>query len=565
MSPRGPRHKDSKPGFSKRGPQVAGHLYAPQLSERFGLLPAAALLVALASVVAAAYGPFYSNPLVSDDLFHLYHYRQVLSLPLSEYLSFHPFAVFRPLFWLLESALYRLSGFNPATYHFAGLALHVAVSALVCALAFMLTRDRLLSALSAGVFALSYLHSEPLLLRISQVHVFGAFWALLTLITYIHARQRERRRAYLLSVVLFYVAIFSNQAVVGILFVCLFYDLVYPRAEESFGRRFFASCLRLAPCIPAVALSVAVYIYRSQLSRFTYVSNVVRNLVTLLSHPWYYFGPQGITDVFQRSSSALDLAKGLLEAPNALMIIALLLSAGVTGALFLWKIFRGEPLERLGCFFFLANYLPFISYYGPERRYFYLPMVGFSMVVSYWFLKVFRWSGSAPTQPSRRPTVLRLAGVLVLSLWVAYQVSFIRQAGQDYRTAGVMVSKALDDLDFYAPFAKGSRLYIKGLPRTVRYAIAFHPHFLQALLRFRLNDPTLTARWFWPEETFPPAPPGTRFFLYSDRRLLEVVGPVASQTTLKNRGPEPGPSEMGLPATHYVNGRRNRHEPLFSK
>lgn len=524
MSPRGPLHKESRPGLSKGSPDVQSGPAARQPRESFGLLPGAALLLGLAFVVAAAYGPFYDNPFVSDDLFHLYHYRQALQLPLSKYLSFHPFEVFRPLFWLMASSLYHLFGFEPAVYHATGLALHAANSALLGVLAFMLTRSRLHATLSAGLFALSYLHSEPLLLRIAQVHVLGGFWTLLTLIAYVHFRLEERRWAYLLSVAFFFAAVFSNQAAVGIIFVCLFLDLLNPQGGASKGQRLLDSCLRLTPYLAAAGLSAAAYVYRGQLGRFTHLSNAARNAVTLLSHTWYHFGPQGITELFGRSSSPLAFAKGLAQAPNSLMIAALLATAAGTGALFLWKVFRGEPLERLGCFFFLVSFLPFISYFGLERRYFYIPMMGFSMVVSYWFIKIFGWWDQARPSSTTKRAALRLTGLLVLSVWVAYQVSFIRQAGGDYRRAGLMVSEALGDLDSYGPFAPKSRLYVRGLPRNVRYAIAFHPHFLQSLLRFRLEEPTLTVRWLWPEDAFPPAAPGTRLFDYRDQKLQEVEG-----------------------------------------
>ncbi len=65
------------------------------------------------------------------------------------------------------------------------------------------SRDRVLATLASLLFALSYLHSETLLLRIAQVHDLGGLWFLLSLIAYIYYRQVKQKAAYVASLALF--------------------------------------------------------------------------------------------------------------------------------------------------------------------------------------------------------------------------------------------------------------------------------------------------------------------------------------------------------------------------
>ncbi|MDA2916819.1 hypothetical protein MYX64_08285 [Nitrospinae bacterium AH_259_B05_G02_I21] len=511
------------------------------------------LILALAVLAVTVYGPFYNNPLVHEDIFYLYHYREVLHMPLAELtspLSSVPgtSAYFRPIFWFFESAIYHFFGLNPIAYHAAGLGLHLINATLVSILAFLVSRNRTHAALAALFFFLSYLHSEPLLFRIAQVHILGGFWFLLSLIAYIHYRQSERRWAFLVSVVLFYVAVFSNQATIGLVAILLLYDMVYPRPDSSLGRTFVLSCRRLFAFLPAIGLSLALSLELAK-GKYSIGINLIRNVITILSYPWYYFGfPGGVTILYKQSSSVFAFVMSLLNAPVAGTIIARLLCAAGTVALFVWRVLRGTKLERFGCLFFLLAFIPFSLSGGIVNWYFYIPIIGFSLVISYWFLQFWGWTASSFSSFPRRQMAVRFASILVLTGWVIYQVSYIGQMGRDYRAAGMIYSQVVHDLEQLGPFDGDKPLFVKGLPRIHGYARTIEKKLLQYAFRVHLKKPTLLVHWVDQTATFPHRFPKARFLIYRNQQLVEV-SPSEESSGLSDRpglsSPELGSGEAG--------------------
>lgn len=353
----------------------------------------AAVVVLLGVLAAALYGPFYDNPLNHSDLHDLHAYKDAIFMPLADIIYLKPlFLVFRPVFWFAASAQYYFFGLNPVGYHLTSFSLHVLNATLVSLLAFQLTRDRRQALLAGLLFFLWYHHGDALFWAVSLVHLLGGFFFILSLMAYVHFRKRDRLWAFFASVALFYVAVFTNQATVSLVATCLLYDVVYRPHRSSLGKTVAFSCLRLSLYLPAVVLNTAISSYRWTLERrFVLDMNVVKNLVTVLSHPWYFFGPQGVTGVFRGSDSLVEFAKRLLEEPNMGAIVALVFCAFVTGALLLWRGLKGAPVERFGSAFYLLAFLPFFVKTGVDRRYFYLPLIGLTLFLSFWVLKAFRW------------------------------------------------------------------------------------------------------------------------------------------------------------------------------
>ncbi|MDA2932388.1 hypothetical protein MYX19_04455, partial [Nitrospinae bacterium AH-259-F20] len=289
-------------------------------------------MLTLTALTAVIYGPFYDNPLIYETTYHLYHYREVLDIPLAALVSFWPLTPFRPVSWFSYSVIYHFFGLNPLAYYAVSFSLHLINATLLSTLAYRLSRDRILAVLAAMVFFLSYHHSEVLLWKNAQSQVIGGFWFLLSLIAYIQHRQKKRWWAFLVSLMCFYLAVFSSQATIGLVAICLLYDMIYPPSGWSLGRAVASSCLRLTAFLPAIGLAVAIALHRGNLVKRYFLSFIspVKNVITILSHPWYSFGPQGVTDLYRQSPSALALVRNLLEAPNSGAIVALLLCAAGT-------------------------------------------------------------------------------------------------------------------------------------------------------------------------------------------------------------------------------------------
>jgi hypothetical protein len=519
-------------------------------AERVGLLWTVFLLLTLSMLTAVIYAPFINNPLVLEDLYYLHIYSAILYLPFWKVLFFHPLVIFRPVFWYLSSATYYFFGLNPVAYHLISLGLHLANAALLAILAFKLSRNRSHALTAAVLFHLSYLHSDAIFFTIAQVHLLGGLWFLPSLLAYIHHRQTNQYWFFLASLGLFYVAVFSNQSTIGLPVVCFLYDTIYRPSASPLRQSIVPSLLRLSTFVPAVAISLAISLQRGDVAiRYLLGSNLIKNAVTILSHPWYRFGPQGVIDLFRQSPSSLEFVKNLLEAPNAGTIIALILCAGATGVLFFWRIYRGTPLERFGSLFFLLTFLPFVPYQAVDRRYFYIPMMGLTLVVAHWLLLLWNYQTSPSPHGAKTKAALRTALIILMAVWMSYQISFTRQVGHDYRSAGYLVSRVIANLENSAPFGQEEHLFIKGLPKMLGFAYVFQPVFLEPLLRIELRNPTLRVEWIEPDGRFPPHFPEARFFIYKNQKLMEVTP-----------RPEPG-SRRG---TGKHRSFSQRPKPLFS-
>lgn len=130
--------------------------------------------------------------------------------------------------------------------------------------------------------------------------------------------------------------------------------------------------------------------------------------------------------------------------------------------------------------------------------------------------------------PTRRSLshAARSAVVLLLVGWVAYQVSFIRSDGRDFRTAGTIVSQVVSSLEGLPSFQDTEHLFLKGLPSRHGKEAVFYDSIFEPFFRANLENPDLEVHRLDRSEPFPRPFPGARFLLYRDQELVEVQPPM---------------------------------------
>jgi protein O-mannosyl-transferase len=129
-----------------------------------------------------------------------------------------------PLTWLSLMLDTEIYGGWAGGYHLTNVLLHAA-SAVVLFLALKLaTGRRLQSAFVAALFALHPLHVESVAWVAERKDVLSTLFGLLSLFTYLRYAKAGRRRAYVVSFLLFLCSLLSKQALVTLPFVFLLLD-----------------------------------------------------------------------------------------------------------------------------------------------------------------------------------------------------------------------------------------------------------------------------------------------------------------------------------------------------
>ena len=160
------------------------------------------------------------NPLVVHP-----HVRDVLMTPVAG--NYHPLTV-------LSLALnYRISRYQPASYHWFNLLLHLANTGLVFAFVWMLSRRRFWTAVATSLFfGIHPMHVESVAWISERKDVLYAFFCLLGLIAYL--RYLERRRWAWLAACLaaFVLSLASKPAAVVFPFTLLALDYFFRRTDR---------------------------------------------------------------------------------------------------------------------------------------------------------------------------------------------------------------------------------------------------------------------------------------------------------------------------------------------
>jgi tetratricopeptide (TPR) repeat protein len=231
-----------------------------------------------------------------------------------------PANYWRPLFllWLLLNR--TLFGYAPLGWHFSALALHVAVTGLVYALARKLTGERLTAALAALIFGV-----HPVLIE-TVAWVSGATDSLLALfllpafLLYLAARppgvRRPRRMAA--SLAFFAAALLVKETAVVLPLLVFAYAWIRPDGETPHARKLRAA---LAATAPYLAVTAAYLVARAfVLHGLGHDQNQASLLSLLLTWPsllWLYLRlllfPYGVSPYYDlRLVTAVDLRHVLL-------------------------------------------------------------------------------------------------------------------------------------------------------------------------------------------------------------------------------------------------------------
>ena len=392
-----------------------------------------------------------------------------------------------PVTWLTHGADYVVWGMNPFGYHLGNVLLHAANAALVYALALRLlgaampgaaiVPRRLGAAAATLAFALHPLRAESVAWITERRDVLSAFFALASVLAYLHfcAAAEGRRARYLASLGLFALGLLSKSMLVSLPAVFLVLDVyplrrLQPRAWRSPAARTVVleklPYLALALASVAVTSSVMARTVRvTSLALYPVSARLAMAAYSLVFYPWKLLAPLDLMPMYE-----LPVHVSLLE-PRFLVPMALVVVTTV--ALVLARHRWPAGLAIWLAYAALLAPVSGLAHAGPQLvadRFSYLPSLALALLLG------------AGVVAATRQAVLGRAVLVAAGLWIASMASLTWAQVQAWHDTDTLFAYAIEvDPDCgwcYAQYggALGNRGDLPGAIPLLERAAALRPH-----------------------------------------------------------------------------------------
>lgn len=412
--------------------------------------PARVFMLAVCVLILLTFGTGLDNKPVAEDFIRG-----------SELLTLAEDRQFRPTFGVMMELLWAFAGppwLASAAYHWASLGIHLVATLMLFGAARQLPMTPSQAAVVTLLFALYPRHHEPVFWPAATPHPLMTVFFLFSLGCYLRARRRRQRRWYVLAVLGYVGALLSSEASYAGLGLLLAYEVIWrdPAGGAGFWRRVAGPARRLAPFLLAAVAYVTILIVGG---------GGLSELFSSTRQGGYYH-------VFFRPGQFVDLAGYLsytvlpfvpLRTASVIAKLGMAVFAGIVlGASLLW----GSRLIRFGAVWVTLAVLPFVLAvpFGNADRYFYLPAVGFCLMVVGWWHKLYRWLAARPGAHSRRAAWA--IGLTLLSLYGAVAIGTLQMRAHEWHRAGELVAGMLNTIYARHPsVAPGQTFYFLNLPQ----------------------------------------------------------------------------------------------------
>lgn len=391
------------------------------------LLPPLALLFG-----ALVFLPVLGNSFWADDygwvsraMAMLHHPEQWLAPTKSDY---------RPLASLSFLLNLRLSGIDPAGYYAFNLVLHLAVAALVMALARRLTGSRLAAGLAGLLFAAGVGHyGEAITWICGRTGPLADLCSLAALLFHWEALERGRARDRALSVACFALALSARESAVMLPVLLLLLEW----ARGATLRELLAP-RRLATYLPYAVLLAADLIYEFGILRAG--SPILQSEYVVGPHAAAHFA-EYLVRMFLPviPSSILVPVSPALRAPLQALFAVLMVGVPLLW-LVVWLRSGASRAVRFGVLWMAITLLPYVFFtFRTSTRYLYTPAIGLALVLAVAGERALR----SPSAMRRRAALVALALLLIAQAAVIQVI--IRRHGAEQRAQSPTLDRDLRD------------------------------------------------------------------------------------------------------------------------
>lgn len=347
-------------------------------------------VLVLAALVAASYVSSLFYPFMWDDKQLVLHNEGLRHGWTSVVNAFNPakwagrnddaglISFFRPTQTLLSVFDYQVWGLNPFGFHLSNTLIHLFNTVFLFFLALRLTGERVTSLAAASIFAVHPAHTESVTFISARVDLLATAFLLPSFYLYIAAGKRMLSWRYPVSLVLFWLALFSKEMAVTLPALVSLYSWIY---EDRGGRikKAVPFFLLLGAYIAYRVFGLEVFVSQHQMradvvTLASTAAAAVFDYMRLLVFPYplkaYYiltwYGP-----------GSLKALAGFAVLIAAVLLFALLyLSKRKTAAFCLaWTFIALAPVMNIGA----------LGEFSIAERYLYIPSIGFSILAGLFF------------------------------------------------------------------------------------------------------------------------------------------------------------------------------------
>lgn len=336
--------------------------------------------------------------------------------------------------------MYSAFWLNQTVYHIVSIFLHFCAAALVFLIAKKIMKDYFLAVVCAFLFVILSGYSETIFWISATGFLFNGVFSLLGLLLFIYWKEKQSRIYLILSVLSVVCSLLFHELGVIVPFLIILYDIVY-------GEKFVPSRSRfkkyyLAYLIPLIPYFMLRFIAQSHWSGGDYNYNLLKVPYNFVGNTISYF----FLALFGPAS--LPISTALRNFSKVHIIIAGIALLGVLYVLgiFYRKVVRNMVIEErniviFGFLFAVIALLPFLGLGNVTSRYSYLASVGFVILLSLGFKKLYLYLLSNGRE-------IAIAIMIVIALvFTSLHLFQLQKISSDWQHAGEKSKTFLISLD----------------------------------------------------------------------------------------------------------------------
>jgi 4-amino-4-deoxy-L-arabinose transferase-like glycosyltransferase len=442
------------------------------------------ILAALAPFLLGLSGYFLSDDWVLLDWTHVSSLGDVAG-----FFDPNTFWFYRPLLKVYYWAGQALFGLHAAPYHAISILLHAANAYLLYRLVVRLSRRPIAGIAAALIFALVPHHAETVSWIAATGDLVAGACILSALLLFWRYLEQGKVLYLALSIAVFALGLFTRESTIMLPVLLVLSLIIFNphEQEDSTNNTARVPLSRAFMSLAGYAVVLVVYFLVQFLGRTEGGSGLARGGLTfrslniesiLLAIMEYVHGllPGGTA----LAQLPLDTLRWLVWVEAALLALA---------AVTLWR--SGLRLALFGLLWMLVTPLLFVFFSSPTDRYYYLPTMGFAMLLADLLTALPRLlSRGLSRLPDRAPTVISALLVAAVLLW---QLPALLSKQSAWREAGLASGGVLNDTRAATADPNDYTAYFYvDLPTTLN-GVPFFGNGLQQAVQLSYDNHTLTA------------------------------------------------------------------------
>ena len=414
---------------------------------------------------------------------------------------------YRPGTKIYFSLMYSVFWLNQSVYHFVSFFLHFGVATLIFLISKRILKNYFLSFVCAFLFLILSGYQEAVFWISSTGFLFNAFFALLSILSFILWKERKKRIYIIISFVSIILSLFFHELGVVVPLFIVAYDLVFGESRKIFKKIYLYI---LSPLLPYLIVRLSAnshwfsgdYSYNLLKLPYNLVGNVIGyvalDVLGPISLPIYE-----VLRAFGREHVLLAILASLVVIPLFIKAYRLLMK----------KITSEEKkVVVFAILFFAISLLPFLGLGNITSRYSYLSSFGIVLFLVFLASKLYSYLLTNGKN-------IAVAGIMIIAIiFFSIHLFQLQKIHGDWYRAGNISKKFLISLNqIYTDTIKPQKFYFVDLPIRFGEAWVF-PVGLEDALWFTFRNDELSV---YTKESLVPAleaalrTPGARVFQFN--------------------------------------------------